>query len=407
MSIKTKSKARNMSFGAVLLLILLLAAFKVGQSLLPDPVGPTPALAASKSDLNKDGVVDWTDLEIFSLRAFDKEWTEVDWCYWLEQEYSVKPTNREERTLKHARKHLGYDLRDFIIYEFGCGVIEPPEPNEPPVDPLAVTGSNDYPTRLALGPDYLYVTDSKAWSVFFYDPNDPNYPGDPVAELKNIVKPLGVAVDQLGRIYVGSDGSDSVEVYDASGMKIANIGKGLFKMPNDLAIDRDGKLYVADSKSDIVWVFDPNDGVSEIGKGNLNFPVALEIVYHTDTNSEEVGELFVVDQGNYNAKVFDLQGNYLRSFGRKVGFMGWRGGRFVKMQSLAVSPSGIMHVADCNLNFIQMFDPNTGSYIDYYGDGSDGAGVLNLPLDLVIDGFGRVIVANHGKNRVEIIKTVP
>ncbi len=426
MSFKSKQKLRGMSFRVVLVLVLLLVAFKVSQSLLPEHIGPRSVLAASKSDLDGNGIVDINDLDIYSLRRFKKGWDEVDWCYWLEQDnVSGKPTSKEEKKAEHARKHLGDELRNFIIDEFGCDVTEPPEPNEPPVDPLAVINSNDYPTRLALGSDHLYVTDTASGSVFIYDVNswlqNPNFlPYDPnllpIAELKGFNKPLGIAVNQEGLIYIGNDARDCVEVYEPNGTKIANIGKGLFKMPNDLAIDDEGKLYIADSKSNTVWVFDPNEGVADIGgpgsgAGELDFPVAVTIRYYTDASGQKVSELFVADQGNYEVKVFDLQGNFLRSFGRALPFWGsnWKG-RWGKMQSLAFDHLGRLHIADSFTNRVQIIDPNTGAYIDYYGQANGEPGIepgqLNTPLDIIIDEFGRVIVANYRNKRFEVIYTV-
>jgi len=75
---------------------------------------------------------------------------------------------------------------------------------------LSVTQPNNYPTRLAQGPDgKLYVSDAMAGSVFIYNPQL-----NLMGELKNLSGPLGVAVAGDGRIYVGSNGRDSVEGAD-------------------------------------------------------------------------------------------------------------------------------------------------------------------------------------------------
>jgi DNA-binding beta-propeller fold protein YncE len=267
-------------------------------------------------------------------------------------------------------------------------------------DLLVVRNANDYPTRLAWAPDgKLYVSDAKTGSVFIYD----RQPGlTLIGELKGLDTPLGVAVDSSGAIYVGNNGRDNVEVYSPLGLLLWAIGEGTIQMPNDLALDDSGKLYVADSRAGRVWVYGVPEGtlLGSIGGGELRFPSALALVG---------GELFVADQADHLVKVFDLQGNLLRSLGGPVGqgMMGysWRGS-FVRLQSLAVDATGRLHAADSHMSIIQMLDASTGSYLGFYGSKGTDPGQLNLPLDIALDGLGEVAVANTENRRVEIL-TVP
>jgi hypothetical protein len=368
--------------------------------------GSNPAYAARapKGDLDRDGDIDLDDLQLFSLKWVGKNWDEVDWCQWVQDNPSMK-------------KHLG-GLNDFIMEYFRCG--QPPEPNEPPPpppteDPLKVRNVNRYPTRLAYGPNGgLYVSDAKVGSVFIYDPNL-----SLTGELKGLSRPLGVAVDSRGNIYVGNNGSDNVEIYDSNGLKAATIGDGIIRMPNDLAFDRDDRLYVADSIGNAIRVYESNGapagniGTGGDGVGEFRSPIALTIAYRSDANGQEVGELYIADRGHYLVQVFDLQGNFLRSFGGKVeqgGMMGttwyWKG-KFVRIQSLAVDGQGRLHAADCYMNNVQILDALTGAYVDSYGTWGTGPGQLNLPLDIAIDNFGQVAATNAENGRVEIIYTVP
>lgn len=354
----------------------------------------TGAETATKGDLDRDGDIDIDDLQIFSVKWFGVNWQDVDWCQWLEDNPKIA-------------KHLGL-LHGFIVDYFSCdgGV----EPNEPPENPLAVKHKNSYPVRVAWGPyGYLYATDSKVGSVFIYDPNMLM-----IGELKGLNKPLGVAVDSLGTIYVANNGNQCLEAYDFTGVKTATFGRGLVKMPNDLAVDRDDLLYVVDSKTETVWVFDPNNAVVRSigspgdGEAQFRFPVAVAIGYYTDEFGQEIGELYVADQGHLAVKVFDLEGNFLRSFGGEVLAEGWWTvtwkwqGKFVKVQSLAIDSLGRLHASDCFMNKVQILNGQTGAYIGYYG----APGELNLPLDIAINELGEVAVANHRKKRVEIIYTV-
>ena len=332
---------------------------------------PGLARGAKLSDQNRDGVVDLADLILFSQNELGQDWETVDWCQWLEAPH------------KHE-KHLR-ELLDFINAHFNCDGD----------DPLSIRNVNKYPTRLAWGPgaQRIYVTDAKVGSIFVYDSEL-----SLLGEIKGLGKPLGVAVNALGDIYVGNNQFDNVEVYSPEGIKTATIGAGTVEMPNDLAFDQDGKLYVVDSKRNRIEVFDPATGanLSSIGVGELRFPSALVISGQ---------ELFVADQSNHQVKVFDLQGTLLRSLGGEVeqvfGYK-WKG-KFVRLQSLAIDATGRLHVLDCHMARIQILDPVTGGYITYYGSQGTDPGELNLPLDIDLNPYGEVAVANTKNERVELL----
>lgn len=84
----------------------------------------------------------------------------------------------------------------------------------------------------------------------------------------------------------------------------------------------------------------------------------------------------------------------------------WKG-KFISLQSLAVDAQGNLHALDIYMNKIQILNPVTGAYISDYGEYGTGAGQLKLPLDIVINYSGEVIVANADNKRVEVIYTIP
>jgi hypothetical protein len=58
------------------------------------------------------------------------------------------------------------------------------------------------------------------------------------------------------------------------------------------------------------------------------------------------------------------------------------------------------------MNNVQILDAETGGYVDSYGEFGTAEGQLNLPLDILIVG-GKVVIANAGNKRVEMIYTIP
>ena len=391
-------KRRRGTFWVLLFIVAVMVTFKAGlwDKFTGFDNPPKKAQAGpGKDDWNRDGVIDEGDIQFFSVELlFEDDWENFDWCSWLDG------NSRE-------RKHMGPLLTAFIRDYFGCDA-------EPEEDPLLVKHSLVYPMRLALGPGgNLYVTDPRTGSVFIHDVNF-----NIIGELKELDKPLGLAVDDLGNIYVGNSGSRNVEIYDAGGMKTATIGMGLIKMPNDLVLDKAGRLYVADSKKDTIWVFGANGAVIRSigtpgeGNGQFKFPIAVAIDYYLDVPTGlEIGELYVADHGHSLVQVFDLEGNFLRSFGGPVKQSLWGGwkwlGKFVSVQSLAFDSGGQLHALDSYMDNVQIFNPATGSSPSYYGEKGTEPGQLNLPSDIIIDGNGQVIVAESRNKRVEVIYMIP
>jgi len=118
---------------------------------------------------------------------------------------------------------------------------------------------------------FLYVTDAEQDLVLVYDADPPfklirklgkagtqhtsTLPGE-------FAKPVGVAVDDDGNVYVSDTWNNRVEVFDANGTFIRTFGEagdgpGYFARPKGISIDGDGHVWVADGMQDRVQVFTP------------------------------------------------------------------------------------------------------------------------------------------------------
>lgn len=280
---------------------------------------------------------------------------------------------------------------------------------------LTIKNENTYPTRIARGSDgNFYVTDAMAGSVFIY-----NADLQLVGELKGLEKPLGIAVDPNGNIYVGNNGRDNVEVYRADGVYKTTIDDMNIIMPTDIILDLKGNIYVVDSKADSIKVYNAEgQWLREIGgpgdsDGNLKFPVAAAIA-HTAYDQDDSGLIYVADQGHAKIQVYDLSGNFITSFGEKVAAFSsdWEG-KFSKIQSLAFDSQNQLLILDCYLNKMQILDPDpdllpdVDRFIDAYGEKGTDPGQLNVPMDFLITDSDKIIVTNAGNNRVENILITP
>ena len=296
--------------------------------------------------------------------------------------------------------------------------------------PLQIVNQNTYPTKLAEGPrGWIYVTDAKSGSVFYYDQNLKLR-----HELKGIRRPLGIAVDRMF-VMVGSDATDGVEFYGKfTGKKHFTLGKGEIKMPSDMVLDGRGKLYVVDSRSHVVrvyglkkrrWLLDI--GEPGTGPGQLASPKSVAVVRRRDSNNwwKVIEEVFVADQGNKRIQVFDTEGTFLRYYDARepevagfslagkrfsgMGGFGWNLGSddpFQKIQSLMVDNAGRIHALDLYTHKILVLDSGTGEVLGDYGDYGVGPGELNLPLDILITKQGKILITNTLNKRIEVLEGV-
>lgn len=350
-----------------------------------------------KSDVDGDGDVDLDDVVMFSTIYLERHWESVDWCVFHGS--TLAGVEFEGRSTRYFLQHFTL-LLTFINTYFECGGAEPP-PNG-----LILENAPKFLTRIEVAANGdFYVTDPRIGSLFIFDEFMVLQ-----GEIKGLSKPLGVAVDMQGRILVGNDGRDNIEVYDpANGELLAIFGEGLVRMPNAITLDGAGNIYVADSRSDRVRVFDSAfNPVRTIGKGGsgddtLTFPMDVEIIGQ---------EVFVADQGGYRVQVFDINGNWQRS----ITFQGtdgqncnWRGEceipgmpPFTKVQALSSDSLGRLHVLDNFAASVMVFDPSDGALLSAYGEYGDSAGLLRVPMDVKVLANDMAVVTSGDGDRIEI-----
>ncbi len=275
----------------------------------------------------------------------------------------------------------------------GGGTSGTPSPSATPL--RAYGGVFHAPGRVAAAPDgTLYVTDPETGRIFVRD----RY-GRLRAVVEGFDSPLGIAVDGIGRIYVGELGTGSIALFDQHWKPLGQLGRGTgeFVIPNDIAIDSAGRIYVADSGDHTVKVYDSPGPVAPYvfggrgsGAGQFDFPSGI---YVADTS----GELFVTDQNNYRVQVFDQLGTYKRCFGRN----GSGPGKFGRIQGITGDGQGRLYVVDAFQGTVQVLD-RFGNFVRFIGQFGEDAGQLRTPMGLVIDRYNRLFVTSVNNARVEV-----
>jgi DNA-binding beta-propeller fold protein YncE len=383
-----------------------------GSLVHADPSKEKPLQSIEQSDLNRDEEINTGDLAIFGSRYLHNLWTLVDWCgfydattsgfYFDGKAKKAKDKTKRGKPTKYYKKHFKLML-SFINDEYGCESVPPDGPGL-----LDLENEPRYLVRMAKSSDGsgdIYITDFKVGSIFIYD-------ADLVlkAEIKDLDKPLGIAVDSNGYILVGNDGRDNIEVFDPATGNLKKIfAEGLVIMPNSISVDSDGFIYVTDSRSHRVKVFNAEYqllrtiGSPGAAEDELTFPVDTE-VFSFLQDGNMVKEVFVADQGNKRVQIYDFLGNHLGSINQgRCSF--WRGCQppvLANITSMDTDPQGRLHILDGFEATVTVHDPASGTYLHKYGEYGDTPGYLKAPLGLVVSDEGLSFITSGRENWIEV-----
>lgn len=172
------------------------------------------------------------------------------------------------------------------------------------------------------------------------------------------------------------------------------VGKGMIK-PFDIAVHK-GRIFVSDPPKRTVHIFDFHEylytQVEETAEGVLSKPFGI------DTDDE--GNLYVMDRSAGDVKIYDRDGKYLRKIGDKESFSMPTG--------IAVTPDGSrIYISDTggvttqNHHILEL-DAKNGKLLRTIGKRGTGDVEFNLPKDIVLDG-DQLYVVDSGNFRIQII----
>lgn len=177
--------------------------------------------------------------------------------------------------------------------------------------------------------------------------------------------PHGVAVSSGGRLYAADSGNARIEIFSLDGKYVDSFGQkgsepGQFRTPWLVAVSRDGVVLVSDKESSRVQLFSA-DGVflHAIDTGAAIDGLAVDPAGHIYTAH---GKLKEIEQRS-------AAGQLLRTAtGVEPGMKG-----FSQPQNLAVSPTGLLYVADPDNHHFRELDL-TGRTLGVFGRSGSGEG---------------------------------
>jgi hypothetical protein len=232
------------------------------------------------------------------------------------------------------------------------------------------------PFGIAVNKGKIYLCDTIQMEVVILD-----LPGKKVTTLAGnkgtggLKKPINVAVDDAGFIYVSDTVRKQVLKYAPDGGFLKAIGEDLNMKPMGIAVD-DLYLYILDGTQGLVRLFDRTTGaaVRSFGqegdeRGRLFTPLGIGL--------DGKGGVYVT---NLDGRIveFDRDGHSIKMFGK----LGTALSEYVRPRAIAFDRGGIMYVVDAGTQDVRMMNDLFQILLEFGEPGSRGA--LNVPAGIAI-----------------------
>jgi DNA-binding beta-propeller fold protein YncE len=182
--------------------------------------------------------------------------------------------------------------------------------------------------------------------------------------------------------------------------------------PSHVAIAPDGAIWVADGDNDRFQIFAPDGnllevwGISGSGEGEFDFSTSGWAGYqHGAVAFAPDGSFYVAETGNHRIQKFGPDRTFLTAWGGK----GIEPGQFMTPMDLVVDGQGRIYVADADRDLIpagretggvQVFDAD-GRYLADWGVFGSEPGQMDTPFGIGLDPDGTLLVAEFNGNRVQ------
>lgn len=251
---------------------------------------------------------------------------------------------------------------------------------------------------LAVTDKLIYVTDSGLGAVHRFDLDKERHELIRLGE-ESMISPVAMALGTAGEVYVSDSALADVFVIKPGAEVAQSLGMDeALTQPTGLAVDPvTGNLYVVDTGEHQVKLFSSDGrhlesfGQRGTADGELNYPTLIW--------RQANGDLLVTDSLNFRVQVFDSAGNYLRQFGK----LGNATGDVSRPKGVATDQYGHVYLVDGLFHVFQVFDQE-GRYLMNVGAQGSAPGEFWLPTGIFIGQGDLIYVADSYNKRVQVFR---
>jgi len=212
------------------------------------------------------------------------------------------------------------------------------------------------------------------------------------------IRPAGISVNTMGRVFVVDAGNDRVQQFDDTGRYISEIGgfgwsDRQFNQPLGISASASLDIWVADTQNRRIvhldgvlhWLGALDTDASEEGS-------AQELGYPTDVVESDDGWLWFTDRDTDRLR-------RLSPYDELIGFTTTAGGsgELSNPMGVAICPDGRIVVADTGNDRLVYYD-QFGTVLRTWGEG-----YLKRPCGVEVTKQGDIIVADTGNHRIVFV----
>jgi DNA-binding beta-propeller fold protein YncE len=247
----------------------------------------------------------------------------------------------------------------------------------------------------------IFVSDVSRGAVYVFDGKEKNATKglqvwEYADERSRFATPLGIVADGVGGILVADAGIGCVIHLDGSGNGLGRICDPTLQRPTGLARDSErGLLFVADSKAHDIKVFNDDGNLVRTlghrgeGKGEFIAPTYLSLAGD---------RLYVSDTLNARIQVIDKQGQFIKTYGRRGLYLG----DTPRPKGVATDRDGNVYIVESYYDYLLIFN-NKGDFLLPIGGTGNGIGRFFLPGGVWIRD-DRIYIADTFNGRVMIFQ---
>ncbi len=247
---------------------------------------------------------------------------------------------------------------------------------------------------------------------------------DGVGAAASFRSPYGVAVDNIGNVYVADLNNQKIRKITPTGVVTTLAGSGFYN-PTGVAVDKEGNVYVADSANNKIKKITPAGGVTTLaGSGlsgsNNGIGADASFSYPSGVAVDASGSVYIANTNQNDIKKCSPSSYYVNAMagiGTSGSIDGWTRASmngstpsniilpsFNSPRGLAVNAAGIVYIADLLNNKIRVITPENnyykittlaGSGLRGFADGVGNAASFNHPFGVAVDLSGNVYVADQ------------
>ncbi|MBT1072554.1 6-bladed beta-propeller [Pelotalea chapellei] len=215
-------------------------------------------------------------------------------------------------------------------------------------------------------------------------------------------RPLNIAADGNGKVYVSDFKQQCVYVFDMKLRKLHTLAAeralGMFEQLSGVAVDGDGNVYVGDAKTRKVIVFDQQE--KAVAAIDLSKELASIASMSIDKPRKR---MLVTDVKGHRILVYDLAAKTVLFVlgSQETGKDGAGDLHFNYPTSATTDQEGNILVCDSMNARIVRFTPQ-GKYLSEFGQRGDAVGDFNIAKGVAVDSEGHIYVTDGKAHRVNI-----